>query len=273
MLTQTIGFIGGGNMTRSLVGGLVAKNMTRQQIIVADRNDNKLQSFANDFGIQVTADLHDVAVRSDVLVLSVKPQQMRVVVEALAPTLATRKPLLLSVAAGLRSTDLARWAGLPVIRTMPNRPALNGCGVTGLYADAQITASQRALAETIMNAVGKTVWVETEPMLDALTAVSGSGPAYFFLLMELLEAAGIEQGLPADVARTLAIETAYGAGVMARDATESPGTLREQVTSKGGTTAAALQVFNERGLKAIVSDAVTAATKRSAELAEMLSKA
>jgi pyrroline-5-carboxylate reductase len=272
MLTQTLGFIGGGNMARSLIGGLLARGLNANQIIVADPIDSQRESLVKQFGVRVTGDNAQVAAAAQIIVLAVKPQELRRVATGLAPTVVNHKPLVISVAAGIRASDLQNWLGLPVVRTMPNRPALNGCGVTGMYASNEVLPAQRDLAGTIMNAVGKSVWVADEKLIDAVTAVSGSGPAYFFLLMELLEAAGVEQGLPADVARTLAVETAYGSGLMAREASETPAVLREQVTSKGGTTAAALHVFAERELPKIVSAAVAAAARRSAELAELLSK-
>jgi len=206
---------------------------------------------------------------AEVVVLAVKPQQMRGVALRLAPHLANSRPLVISVAAGIPHASLARWFGpqVPVIRTMPNRPALNGFGATGLFAPAGVGAAYRALAETIMAAVSATVWVEHESQMDTVTAVSGSGPAYFFLFMEALEAAAHERGLPTEVAHRLTLETAFGAAQMARQSADSLATLREQVTSKGGTTAAALEVLNNAGLRAIVAHAVAAADRRSAELA------
>jgi pyrroline-5-carboxylate reductase len=177
--------------------------------------------------------------------------------------------LVISVAAGIRVASLAAWLGadVPVVRTMPNRPALQGAGVTGLFAAPAVDARARAQAESVMSAVGVTVWVDEEAAIDAVTAVSGSGPAYFFLLIELLEAAGVAEGLDSATARTLAVETAYGACLMARTLPDAPATLREQVTSKGGTTEAALQVMREAGMEAIVLRAIHAARRRSAELA------
>ena len=203
------------------------------------------------------------------VVLAVKPQQMRAVALSLAPHMAETTPLVISVAAGIPHAALARWFGprVPVIRTMPNRPALNGFGATGLYAPASVGAANRALAEMIMAAVSATVWVEHESQMDTVTALSGSGPAYFFLFMEALEAAAHERGLPNDIAHQLTLETAFGAAQMARQSTDSLATLREQVTSKGGTTAAALAVLDAAGLRAIVAHAVAAADRRSAELA------
>ena len=195
-----------------------------------------------------------------------KPQLMRGVAVGLAPHLQACRPLVISVAAGIPHASLARWFGpqVPVIRTMPNRPALNGFGATGLYAPASVGAAYRALAENLMAAVSATVWVEHESQMDTVTAVSGSGPAYFFLFMEALEAAAHERGLPSEVAHRLTLETAFGAAQMARQSADSLATLREQVTSKGGTTAAALEVLNGAGLRAIVAHAVAAADRRSA---------
>ena len=266
-LTGTLAFIGGGNMARSLIGGLIAQGLPARQIIVSDPMEAQRQLLATQYGVRVTDSNAEAAVAAQIIVLAVKPQELRGVAQALASTL-SHQPLIISVAAGIRASHLQTWlGGLPVVRTMPNRPALNGCGVTGLYASTQVPTTQRELASRIMGAVGKSVWVEQETLIDAVTAVSGSGPAYFFLLMELLEAAGVEQGLPAETARVLAIETAYGSGMMAREGSDSPAVLRQQVTSKGGTTEAALKVFEARGMQGIVSDAVKAAAERSAELA------
>ncbi len=282
-----VAFIGGGNMARSLIGGLITQGLPAQQMIVSDPMESQRAQLAQHYGVQVTGDNPHAAAKAQIIVLAVKPQELRKVAEGLATTVSKHQPLIISVAAGIRADDLQTWlGGLPVVRTMPNRPALNGCGVTGLYANAEVPAAQRELAQRIMNAVGKSVWVEQETLIDAVTAVSGSGPAYFFLLMELLEAAGVELGLPEATARTLAIETAYGSGLMAREANDppspvgdddappgmtqrlTPAVLRQQVTSKGGTTEAALKVFASADLKRIVSQAVHAAAARSAELAK-----
>lgn len=271
MLNETLAFIGGGNMARSLIGGLLAKGLPAQQVIVADPFDTQRTQVAQTFRVRVTADNEEAAGLAQVIVLAVKPQELSKVARALAPTLQTVgvKPLIISVAAGIRASDLQAWlGGVPVVRTMPNRPALNGCGITGMYAPAAVPAAQRALAARILSAVGKTIWVEHETQMDAVTAVSGSGPAYFFLLMELLEAAGTELGLPPEVSRTLAVETAYGAGFMAHQLSDAPALLRQQVTSKGGTTEAALQAFANARLDETVTRAVRAAAQRSTEMAE-----
>jgi pyrroline-5-carboxylate reductase len=266
---RRLAFIGGGNMAAALISGLTKRGMPSERLIVADPSQEQLQRLARDFGVKTAADNVSAVQGAEVVVLAVKPQQMRSVALSLAPHLAAASPLVISVAAGIPHAALARWFGqkIPVIRTMPNRPALNGFGATGLYAPAGVGAAYRALAEAIMAAVSATVWVEHESQMDTVTALSGSGPAYFFLLMEALEAAAHERGLPWDVAHRLTLETAFGAAQMARHSSDSLATLREQVTSKGGTTAAALEVLDAAGLRAIVGHAVAAADRRSAELA------
>jgi pyrroline-5-carboxylate reductase len=266
---RKLAFLGGGNMAAALISGLTKRGLPAERLVVADPSQEQLARLVRDYTIRTAADNAGAVQGAEVVVLAVKPQQMRAVALGLAPHLASPKPLVISVAAGIPHASLARWFGphIPVIRTMPNRPALNGFGATGLYAPASIGAAYRALAETIMAAVSATVWVEHESQMDTVTALSGSGPAYFFLFMEALEAAAHERGLPTDIAHRLTLETAFGAAQMARHSTDSLATLREQVTSKGGTTAAALEVLNTAGLRAIVAHAVAAADRRSAELA------
>ena len=266
---RRLAFIGGGNMAAALIGGLTKRGLPGERVAVADPSPDQLARLVRDYGVKVAADNASAVQGAEVVVLAVKPQQMRSVALGLAPCLLGAPPLLISVAAGIPHAALARWLGheIPVIRTMPNRPALNGFGATGLYAPASVGAAYRALAEKIMAAVSATVWVEHESQMDTVTALSGSGPAYFFLFMEALEAAAHERGLPNDVAHQLTLETAFGAAQMARQSADSLATLREQVTSKGGTTAAALAVLDAAGLRAIVAHAVAAADRRSAELA------
>lgn len=267
--TDTLAFIGGGNMARSLIGGLLARGIDAQRIVVADPVVAALEALQERFGVNV-AQSNAVAARSaDVVILAVKPQEMRRVVTELAPVFAGTAPLVISVAAGIRASDIQRWSGgMPVVRCMPNRPALQGCGMTGLFATLDVSAARRTLAVELMSAVGATLWVDHEAQMDAITAVSGSGPAYFFLLIEMLEQTGVALGLSAEVSHRLAVETAYGSGLMAREASESAATLRQQVTSKGGTTAAALEHLEAHGVRAIFAAAVTAAARRSAELAD-----
>ena len=266
---RRLAFIGGGNMAAALIGGLIRRGLAADRIVVADPSRDQLLRLARDYAVETAPDNAAAARGAEVVVLAVKPQQMRGVAAGLAPHLGASRPLVVSVAAGIPHASLARWFGpqVPVVRTMPNRPALNGFGATGLYAPASVGAAYRALAESLMAAVSATVWVEHESQMDTVTAVSGSGPAYFFLFMEALEAAAHERGLPPDVAHRLTLETAFGAAQMARQSADSLATLREQVTSKGGTTAAALAVLDAAGLRAIVAHAVAAADRRSAELA------
>jgi pyrroline-5-carboxylate reductase len=266
---RKLAFIGGGNMAAALIGGLTKRGLPAARVVVADPSQDQLRRLVRDYGVTTAADNATAVKGAEVVVLAVKPQQMRAVALGLAPHMAGGQPLVISVAAGIPHAALARWFGpaIPVVRTMPNRPALNGFGATGLFAPASVGAANRALAEMIMAAVSATVWVEHESQMDTVTALSGSGPAYFFLFMEALEAAAHERGLPKDVAHQLTLETAFGAAQMARQSADSLAVLREQVTSKGGTTAAALDVLAEAGLRAIVAHAVAAADRRSAELA------
>jgi pyrroline-5-carboxylate reductase len=255
---RRLAFIGGGNMAAALISGLTKRGLQPKRIVVADPSGEQLERLVREYGITAAADNIGAASDAEVVILAVKPQQMRSVAAGLAPRLAQSKPLVISIAAGIPHAALARWFGpqVPVVRTMPNRPAFNGFGATGLYAPASVGA-----------AVSATVWVEHESQMDTVTALSGSGPAYFFLFMEALEAAAHERGLPNDIAHKLTLETAFGAAQMARQSSESLSALREQVTSKGGTTAAALDVLDAAGLRAIVAHAVAAADRRSAELA------
>jgi pyrroline-5-carboxylate reductase len=265
---RKLAFIGGGNMAAALIGGLIKRGIRASHLVAADPSAEQLARLEQTYGIRTSVD-NAAAVRdAEVVVIAVKPQQIRGVCLNLAPAL-NSKPLVISVAAGIPHAALSRWLGsaIPVVRTMPNRPALNGFGATGLFAPASVGAAHRALAESIMAAVSATVWVDHESQMDTVTALSGSGPAYFFLFMEALEAAARERGLPADVAHQLTLATAYGAAQMAKESADSLAVLREQVTSKGGTTAAALAVLDAAGLRAIVAHAVAAADRRSAELA------
>ena len=266
---RRLAFIGGGNMAAALIGGLTKRGLPSERVVVADPSQDQLNRLVRDYGVKTAADNVSAVAGAEVVILAVKPQKLRAVALNLAPHMAATPPLLISVAAGIPHAAIARWFGprVQVIRTMPNRPALNGFGATGLFAPPSVGAANRALAETIMAAVSATVWVEHESQMDTVTALSGSGPAYFFLFMEALEAAAHERGLPTDIAHQLTLETAFGAAQMARQSADSLATLREQVTSKGGTTAAALEVLNSAGLRAIVAHAVAAADRRSAELA------
>ena len=267
--TPRLAFVGGGNMARSLIGGLVRRGAAPARIAVAEPNAELREALAADYGVSVHADGASAAAGAEVIVLAVKPQVMRPVCEALRPVVQQTRPLLISIAAGIRMDQLDTWCGgdVAVVRSMPNTPALIGAGASGLCANARVTPEQRLRAEAVLGAAGLTVWIEAEAQMDVVTALSGSGPAYFFLLVEALEDAAVEQGLPRDSARRLAIQTALGAGRMLAEDGEAPAKLRERVTSPGGTTQAAIERFLTRGLRGIVADAVAAATQRGRELA------
>jgi pyrroline-5-carboxylate reductase len=262
-------FVGGGNMATSLVGGLLARGHEPGDLVVADPDAAQRTRLERDYKVATAADAATVLAGVQTVVLAVKPQQMAAVARGLAAHLAGLRPLVISVAAGIRLQDLARWLGpdVPLVRTMPNRPALMGAGITALYAAPGVDAAARATAAAILGACGPTVWVPDEAQMDVVTAVSGSGPAYFFLLIECLEAAGIDLGLDPATARQLAIETARGAGRMAAESDATPAELRQQVTSKGGTTAAALEVLEAADLRGIFARAVAAGAARSTALA------
>ena len=264
-----VGFVGGGNMAGSLIGGLVASGHAPAQVHVAELDDERRRALARDYGVAVTDDLTEVARAASVVVLAVKPQGMDGVTAALGAVDGV-DPLYISVAAGVRDSAMRAHLGAAarIVRCMPNTPALVRAGITGLYASETVSDTERATAEGILGAVGETLWVDDEGALDAVTAVSGSGPAYFFRMIELLEAKAVDLGLPADAARRLAEHTGLGAATLAVASDEAAGTLRERVTSPGGTTAAALDTLDKGGFPALFDDAVQAAFDRSKELGQ-----
>lgn len=272
MKNVKLAFIGGGNMASSLIGGLVADNIDPNLIKVADPVDSLRENLAARYGIHTSNNNLDVISDADVIVLAVKPQQLKNVVEELGPVVKETDPLVVSVAAGIHSEDINQWLGgdVAVVRTMPNTPALVQSGATALFANEQVSEKQRDLAESIMRATGLTLWVDDESLMDAVTALSGSGPAYFFRIMEAIEAAGIKLGLPAETSRLLTLQTAFGAAKMALESTESASTLRENVTSPGGTTEQGLKVLDENNIDRVFTDVLTAARDRSKELAKIL---
>ena len=267
-LQVEITFIGGGNMARSLVGGLLARGSAPACIHVAEPHLPLRDALARDFCVDVHADNADAARRGSVWVFATKPQVLRSVAEALAPLAQTQRPLVISIAAGVSSTQLERWLGgdLAVVRAMPNTPALLGAGATGLFANPRVDAARHALAETLMAATGLTAWIADESHMDAVTGLSGSGPAYVFLLAEAMQAAGEAQGLDADTSRTLALQTILGAARMLTESGEPAAVLRQRVTSPGGTTQAALDAFEAGGFRELVATAIAAAARRGAEL-------
>ncbi len=267
-----IAFIGGGNMARSLIGGLVADGYDPALIRVADPDEQQRRFLQARFGIHALAANDEAVANADVVVLAVKPQVMKQVAMALAPRLAPSPPLVISIAAGIRETDLDRWLGgqVPLVRAMPNTPAMVQSGATALHANARVSDAQREAAEFVMRAVGLTVWLQDEALMDAVTALSGSGPAYIFLVMEALEAAGRELGLDPETARLLTLQTTFGAAKMALETAEDSATLRRRVTSPGGTTERAIAVLEEGGLAELFQRALKAAHDRAEELARLL---
>jgi pyrroline-5-carboxylate reductase len=272
MSRPIIAFVGGGNMAASLVGGLIAGGRSPAEIVVAEPRAERRADLSRRFGVDVRAENADAVAGAAVAVLAVKPQVMRPVATALGPRLQGQGTLVVSIAAGVREPDLRRWLGYdaPVVRTMPNTPALVRSGATALFANPFVSAAQHDLAESVMRAVGMTLWVQDEALMDVVTAVSGSGPAYFFLVMELLEDAGVKLGLERETARLLTLETALGAARMALESSEDPATLRARVTSPGGTTERALATLEDAGVRAAFLAAVAAARARAAELGEGL---
>ncbi|NBS16193.1 MAG: pyrroline-5-carboxylate reductase [Gammaproteobacteria bacterium] len=269
---QRLGFIGAGNMASSLIAGLIADGVDPGLIDVSDVNQAALDRLRDRHHIHPHQDNLEVAAVADVLILAVKPQLLQTVIGEMAPLLRERRPLIISIAAGVTSNSLARWIGdhPSIIRTMPNTPAMVQCGATGLFAREGVTDHHRSTAESILRAVGLTVWVNQEAALDAVTALSGSGPAYFFLLMEAMEEAGVALGLDRETARLLAQQTALGAGRMAIESEDPPRELRRKVTSPGGTTEQAIASFEAGGFAPLVHQAMKAATIRSKELSQQL---
>jgi pyrroline-5-carboxylate reductase len=267
-MATPVAFIGGGNMARSLIGGLIARGVAPGDIRVSEPVDALREALVRDFGIVATAHNGTAAAGAAVWVLAVKPQVMRKVCEDLAPLAQTEWPLVVSIAAGITAAQVSRWlgGGAAVVRTMPNTPALLGAGVTGLFATDEVGADGRERAAALMASAGKTVWIDDEQKMDAVTATSGSGPAYIFLLAEAMEAAAIAEGLPADAARTLVLETVLGAARMLTESGEDPAELRRRVTSPGGTTQAAVETFEAGGLRALVAQAIRNATERGRQL-------
>jgi pyrroline-5-carboxylate reductase len=267
--SPTISFIGGGNMGRALIGGLLERGAPRDTLRVGEAYEPSRTALVRDFGVAVSAENAEIVAGADIVVLAVKPQDAGKVLVALQPIFQSKPPLVISIAAGIRIGDLETWCGpgVPVVRSMPNRPALVGAGATGLFAPSTVSEEQRSLAENVMRAVGAVVWVQSEDALDVVTALSGSGPAYFFLLAELMMQAAVTLGLTPEAARTLAVETLHGAGKLAHASDGDLARLRAEVTSKGGTTAAAVSAFEGADLREIVARALTAATERGRELA------
>ena len=273
---MNICFIGGGNMATALIGGLLKRDFTAAQLRVVDIDTANRERLKSIYGVLVFEEQDRQAIEGcDVVVLAVKPTQIKDVAIQLGPLLSGQ--IVLSIAAGIRLADLARWLAIPdsnyiLVRAMPNTPALVGAGITGLYSFPKLTEQQREHIETIMSAVGSFVWIRSEEDMDAVTAISGSGPAYFFYFIEALELAGKKLGLSEQTARKLALETAFGAAKLAHESTEDPATLRARVTSKNGTTEKALLSLSANHVAEHIEQAARAAAARSREMGDELGK-
>ncbi len=267
-----ITFIGGGNMAQSLIGGLIEDGFNPQHIHVSDSNTLCLETLSNKYPVQTYSDNLTASTDAKVVILAVKPQQLQSVLKELSPEWQSNR-LLISIAAGIKLDDMARWLDtddVAIVRAMPNTPSLVQAGAAALCANSSVSSQQHELAESILRAVGLAIWVEDEDKMDAVTALSGSGPAYFFLVMEAMEFAAKEMGLEAETARLLCLQTAFGAAKMALESDESTATLRERVTSPGGTTERALHELDDGGLRGLFENALIAAALRSRELANQL---
>ena len=267
---MNITFVGGGNMAAALIGGLIGKGHAPAGIRVVELQPEARARLVAQFGVTCVDSVTAVAPLGEAVVLAVKPQQMRAAAQALKPLLA--RELVITIAAGIRTVDLSRWLGgyATLVRCMPNTPALIGAGISGLYASAAVATAQRALVDSILGAVGATLWVSEENQLDPVTAISGSGPAYVFYFIEALQQAAQEMGFSAEEARKLAVQTFVGTAKLAAQSPENVAVLRERVTSKGGTTERALASMDADRVKSLIVRALHAANQRAHELGEQL---
>lgn len=270
----TIAFIGCGNMSRSLIGGLIANGVNTNHLLASDPDNDQRNAVSDQFGITTLENNNDAVESADVIVLAVKPQVMHEVVSGLAGFIKGKSKLIISIAAGVKLVSIMEWLEGPtaVIRVMPNTPALIQAGAAALYANQHATDTQKNTAEAMMRSVGTAIWLDTEDQMDIVTALSGSGPAYFFYFMETMEKAAIEMGLNNDSARLLTIETALGAAKMALLSSSDPAVLRKQVTSPGGTTEQALNTFIQGKMDDLIKEAMEAAKQRSIELSQSFGK-
>ena len=272
-MKQTIGFIGGGNMASSLIGGLINGGVvTPDNIFVFEPGAEKAQALKAQFGINIASSNEQLVETSSVVVIAVKPQVLKTVLSPLSSAFKAASPLIVSIAAGIPANSIEQWLDgqFSIVRVMPNTPALVGQGASGLYANAHVSTEQRDAASTLMNAVGDSAWVEKEQDIDSITALSGSGPAYFMLFIKSLIDAATKAGLDADTAKKLAVKTAIGSAELINSSDSDLTTLIDNVTSPGGTTEQALLSFNNAGLSSTVEDAFNAAKIRSEQLAKEL---
>jgi len=279
MMNKKIGFIGSGNMAYSLIGGLTSTGVAGQNLWCSDPSSDKMTTLASQFGVHITNSNIELAQSVDIIILAVKPQQLAKVCHEIAEAIDKSAPLIISIAAGVLSKDIECWlkhnnssaSSAALVRCMPNTPALVQSGATALFANKQVSAEQKTLAESILRAAGLTLWVDNEADMDAVTALSGSGPAYFFLVIEAMEKAGVQLGLSEKTAHLLAIQTAFGASKMALESNDSAELLRKKVTSPGGTTEKAIGVLQQGELEVLFGKAMRSARDRSRELAQLLS--
>ena len=269
MTEQVISVIGCGNMARSLIGGLIADGRNPQSIWVSDLEPDRADHLRQHLAVNVAQNNTEAVEHAEVVILAVKPQVIKAVAEEITHSVQQRQPLIISVAAGIREQDLSRWLGgtAAVVRAMPNTPALIQAGATALYANSRVSSAQHNIAETIMRAVGLVLWLNNEDDMDSVTALSGCGPAYYFLIMEAMQAAAEQLGLTPETARLLTLQTAFGAAKMALESPEQPATLRANVTSPGGATEQALRVLEDHDIRRIFAEALKAATERAQQLA------
>ncbi|MGB2045547.1 MAG: pyrroline-5-carboxylate reductase [Porticoccaceae bacterium] len=262
-------FIGGGNMASCLIGGMLANGIAREQILVSEPGTDARQKLSQLHGIETTADNRAAAAQATLLVLAVKPQIMAAVTKELATALA-HKPAVVSIAAGIPLAALENWLGteIALVRAMPNTPALVKSGATGLFANALLSEQQKQLVDQLFESVGYACWVEREALIDAVIAVSGSGPAYFFLVLEAMQKIGQELGLSKQTAEALSLHTAMGASRMALESDATAAELRQQVTSPGGTTQSAINSFEQQGLENTFRQAMTSAVDRAEQMSK-----
>jgi pyrroline-5-carboxylate reductase len=270
--SSTISFIGAGNMASAIIGGMLDNGYQAGNIWVSAPDDSHLQALRDRFGVSVTTDNRHCAQQADMVVLAVKPQVMAEVCRDIAPVVQNTRPLMVSIAAGLASDTLDSWlgGGLPLVRVMPNTPSLVGKGAAGLFANAAVTGEQKTMVQSVFESIGSALWVDDEEQLHGVTALSGSGPAYFFLMLEALEAAATDAGIAPKTARELAIQTMAGAAEMAARSEHDPAQLKRNVMSPGGTTERAINTFEDGGMRDLVQKAYNAAFERSQEMSKEL---
>ena len=269
---NTIGFIGGGNMAESLIGGLLASGHKASLIHVSEPDTNRRSRLSSEYGVNCVQDNVELVDRADLLLFAVKPQMLHQVALPLRQSIQASQPLIISIAAGVRSADLEQWlgGGLAIVRVMPNTPALVRAGASGLYASHLVSNEQKNQAESIMRSVGLTVWLENEAQMDIVTALSGSGPAYIFRVIEAMENAATRAGLARETSRLLSIETVLGAAKLAMESEDSPAELRQKVTSPGGTTEQGLNQLEQGGIEQLFQNTIDAAIDRSREMGDEL---